>query len=109
MFNDVTRGRRPTVVWKLEVPTVPPFHSTSRGPPTLSDTTFMRSPSTLYPIWYSRAREGYRMSALLRRIGIELPVVQAPMAGVSTPKMAAAVANAGGLGSIGIGAADPET
>jgi nitronate monooxygenase len=31
------------------------------------------------------------------------------MAGVSTPAMAAAVSNAGGLGSIGIGAADPET
>jgi nitronate monooxygenase len=30
------------------------------------------------------------------------------MAGVSTPEMAAAVSNAGGLGSIGIGAADPE-
>jgi nitronate monooxygenase len=45
---------------------------------------------------------------LLRRIGIELPIVQAPMGGVSTPEMAAAVSNAGGLGSIGIGAADPD-
>ncbi|MBA4066839.1 MAG: nitronate monooxygenase [Isosphaera sp.] len=49
------------------------------------------------------------MNPLLRRLGIELPIVQAPMAGVSTPEMAAAVSNAGGLGSIGIGAADPET
>jgi nitronate monooxygenase len=48
------------------------------------------------------------MNPLLRRIGIDLPIVQAPMAGVSTPGMAAAVSNAGGLGSIGIGAADPE-
>jgi nitronate monooxygenase len=48
------------------------------------------------------------MNPLLRRLGIELPIVQAPMAGVSTPEMAAAVSNAGGLGSIGIGAADPE-
>lgn len=48
------------------------------------------------------------MNPLLRRIGIELPIIQAPMAGVSTPEMAAAVSNAGGLGSIGIGAADPE-
>lgn len=31
------------------------------------------------------------------------------MAGVSTPEMAAAVSNAGGLGSIGVGAADAET
>ena len=33
--------------------------------------------------------------------GIEHPVVQAPMAGASTPAMAVAVANAGGLGSLG--------
>ncbi len=43
------------------------------------------------------------MSKLLRTLGIELPIVQAPMAGVSTPAMAAAVTNAGGLGSIGVG------
>jgi nitronate monooxygenase len=49
------------------------------------------------------------MNSLLRRLGIELPIIQAPMAGVSTPEMAAAVSNAGGLGSIGIGAADPES
>jgi nitronate monooxygenase len=45
----------------------------------------------------------------LRKLGIELPIVQAPMAGVSTPEMAAAVSNAGGLGSIGVGAVDAET
>ena len=43
----------------------------------------------------------------LDRLGIEWPIVQAPMAGVSTPTLAAAVSNAGGLGSIGIGAVDP--
>jgi nitronate monooxygenase len=48
------------------------------------------------------------MSQLLRRIGIDLPIIQAPMAGVSTPEMAAAVSNAGGLGSIGVGAVDAE-
>ncbi|TNE61547.1 MAG: nitronate monooxygenase [Alphaproteobacteria bacterium] len=37
-------------------------------------------------------------------LGTELPIVQAPMAGVSTPELAAAVSNAGGLGSLGIGA-----
>src|SRR4051812_31247664 len=31
------------------------------------------------------------------------PIIQALMAGVSTPELAAAVSNAGGLGSIGIG------
>jgi nitronate monooxygenase len=45
----------------------------------------------------------------LRKLGIELPIIQAPMAGVSTPEMAAAVANAGGLGSIGVGSVDAET
>ena len=35
-----------------------------------------------------------------------MPIVQAPMAGISTPAMAAAVSNAGGLGSIAIGAGD---
>lgn len=33
--------------------------------------------------------------------GIDHPIIQAPMAGASTPAMAAAVANAGGLGSLG--------
>ncbi len=44
------------------------------------------------------------MASLLKRIGIEAPIIQAPMAGTSTPAMAAAVTNAGGLGSIGVGA-----
>lgn len=43
---------------------------------------------------------------LLERLAIDLPVVQAPMAGVSTPEMAAAVSNAGALGSIAVGATD---
>jgi nitronate monooxygenase len=41
---------------------------------------------------------------LLDLLGIDWPIVQAPMAGTSTPEMAAAVSNAGGLGSIGVGA-----
>jgi nitronate monooxygenase len=48
------------------------------------------------------------MNGLLETIGIELPIVQAPMAGVSTPALAAAVSNAGGLGSIGVGASTAE-
>jgi nitronate monooxygenase len=43
---------------------------------------------------------------LLETLGIDLPIVQAPMAGVSTPVMAAAVSNAGALGSIAVGATD---
>lgn len=45
---------------------------------------------------------------LLETLGIDLPIVQAPMAGVSSPALAAAVANAGALGSIGVGATDAE-
>lgn len=41
---------------------------------------------------------------LLEMCGIDLPIIQAPMAGVSTPKLAAAVSNAGALGSIAVGA-----
>lgn len=43
-------------------------------------------------------------ASLLERLGMSLPIIQAPMAGTSTPQMAAAVTNAGGLGSIGVGA-----
>ncbi|RYG15626.1 MAG: nitronate monooxygenase, partial [Caulobacteraceae bacterium] len=42
----------------------------------------------------------------LERLSVPIPVVQAPMAGVSTPEMAASVSNAGGLGSIAVGATD---
>jgi len=40
---------------------------------------------------------------LLEILSIDLPIIQAPMAGVSSPAMAAAVSNAGALGSIGVG------
>lgn len=41
---------------------------------------------------------------ITERLGIQYPIIQAPMVGVSTPALAAAVSNAGGLGSIGLGA-----
>ncbi|KAA2238252.1 NAD(P)H-dependent flavin oxidoreductase [Salinarimonas soli] len=37
---------------------------------------------------------------LLRLLGIELPIIQAPMAGAATPEMVIAVSEAGGLGSL---------
>lgn len=43
---------------------------------------------------------------MLERLGLTLPIIQAPMAGVSTPLLAAEVSNAGALGSIGVGATD---
>jgi len=45
-------------------------------------------------------------SPLLDMLGIQAPIIQAPMAGVSSPAMAAAVSNHGGLGSLGVGAMD---
>ena len=50
-----------------------------------------------------------RFGLFAQKLGIELPIIQAPMAGVSTPEMAAAVSNAGALGSIGVAAVDAET
>lgn len=44
--------------------------------------------------------------SLIEQLGLTVPLVQAPMVGVSTPAMAAAVSNAGALGSIGLGATD---
>lgn len=44
--------------------------------------------------------------SFIDRLGLSVPIVQAPMAGVSTPTLAAAVSNEGGLGSIGVGATD---
>ncbi|MEA2718786.1 MAG: nitronate monooxygenase [Candidatus Eremiobacteraeota bacterium] len=38
---------------------------------------------------------------------LEVPIVQAPMAGATTPQLVAAVSNAGGLGSLPVGYDDP--
>lgn len=47
--------------------------------------------------------------ALLKRLGIEHPIFLAPMAGgPSTPELAAAVSNAGGLGALGCAYLSPE-
>ncbi|HEY6468107.1 MAG TPA: nitronate monooxygenase [Candidatus Acidoferrales bacterium] len=45
----------------------------------------------------------------LRDFGIDFPIIQAPMAGgLSTPELAAAVCNAGALGSLGAGYLTPD-
>lgn len=44
--------------------------------------------------------------SILDQLDLSLPLIQAPMAGVSTPELAAAVSEAGALGSIGVGATD---
>ena len=45
-------------------------------------------------------------TALTDRLGLDLPIIQAPMARTSTPELAAAVSNAGALGSISIASVD---
>jgi nitronate monooxygenase len=46
---------------------------------------------------------------LLQRLGITHPIIQAPMAGTSTPALAAAVSNAGALGFLGLGSSNAES
>jgi nitronate monooxygenase len=46
---------------------------------------------------------------LCQTLGISLPIFQAPMAGATTPELAAAVSEAGGLGSLGFAYTQPET
>ena len=50
----------------------------------------------------------FMSNPLLSLLNIKLPIIPSPMVGVSTPRLAAAVSNAGGLGSIGIGASSVE-
>ena len=45
---------------------------------------------------------------LLDVLEVQLPILQAPMAGVATPAMAAAVSNAGALGALGLCSSTPE-
>jgi NAD(P)H-dependent flavin oxidoreductase YrpB (nitropropane dioxygenase family) len=47
-------------------------------------------------------------TALCERLGIDLPIIQAPMGGAVGPAMAAAVSNAGGLGMLPLWQADTE-
>ena len=45
-----------------------------------------------------------QVRGLIEQLGIEHPIIQAPMAGgPSTPELVAAVSNAGALGSLGAG------
>jgi nitronate monooxygenase len=48
------------------------------------------------------------MKDLKGLLNIHYPIIQAPMLGVTTPSMVAAISNAGGLGSLPIGGLPPE-
>lgn len=45
---------------------------------------------------------------LTRMLGITYPLIQAPMLGITTPAMVAAVSNSGGLGSLPVGGLHPD-
>ncbi len=47
-------------------------------------------------------------NAFVRRLGLDHPLIQAPMAGSTTPALVAAVSHAGGLGSLGAGYLEPQ-
>ena len=48
-------------------------------------------------------------TALCQKMGIQFPIIQAPMAGgITTPELVAAVSNAGGLGSLAAGYMSPK-
>jgi nitronate monooxygenase len=49
-----------------------------------------------------------RVAQFCRRFGVRLPILQAPMAGVTSVGLAAAVANAGGMGALGALMTSPE-
>jgi len=48
-------------------------------------------------------------TSLAKRLKLRYPLIQAPMAGATTPELVANVANAGGLGSYAAGYQNPET
>src|SRR5688500_7216129 len=48
-------------------------------------------------------------TAFCRLVGIDLPIVQAPVGGITTPALAAAVSEAGGLGMLSVTWRDPHT
>ena len=47
-------------------------------------------------------------TAFTHLIGIEVPIVQAPIGTLTNPRLAAAVSNAGGLGMLALGGAEPD-
>jgi NAD(P)H-dependent flavin oxidoreductase YrpB (nitropropane dioxygenase family) len=49
------------------------------------------------------------ITAGCERLGIEVPIIQAPMGGAVGPALAAAVSNAGGLGTLALWRADEQT
>lgn len=47
-------------------------------------------------------------TSLTRMLGVDHPIIQAPIGGLSNPRLAAAVSNAGGLGMLALTWSDPD-
>src|SRR5262245_48492047 len=47
-------------------------------------------------------------TAFTRLLGIKHPVIQAPIGTLSNPRLASAVSNAGGIGTMALGSAEPD-
>ena len=61
-------------------------------------------PGRAFRVARRASNEIFMPSMLTHALAIDIPLFQAPMAGVSTPALAAAVSNAGALGALGLGA-----
>src|ERR1700732_3293836 len=55
------------------------------------------------------AKDASVITAVCERLGIEVAIIQAPMGGAVGPALAAAVSNAGGLGTLALWGADIDT
>jgi nitronate monooxygenase len=81
--------------------------SRSTSFPSLFRTNFFHfCPPHYIPLFLPTKAMAYRASRtiIIERLGLTVPLIQAPMAGLATPALAAAVSNAGALGSIALGA-----
>ena len=59
-------------------------------------------PDASTPMSMSREKFMWSQNAFTDRLNLKWPILQAPMGSLSTPALAAAVSNAGGLGGLGM-------
>ncbi len=65
----------------------------------------------ILPLPVCRLRPGVTArieTPLTRLLGLDVPIVQAPIGGIATPELAAAVSNAGGLGTLSLTWREPD-
>ena len=98
----------PLIVAELELPAENTPHPRPDwlGEEITADSRFTNAYLSKHPYstWAAAAQRAAPLSGLCQRLGLTAPIFLAPMAGASTPELAAAVANAGGLGALGLGA-----